>query len=98
MLDRDTLRLILDRLLAGEISQQEVTRWACEMITQYGEIEDQLVSEVLFSLVSFRDAGMAFQHYGPSREKLQYFMNWLEGVGNCGWDQYNAIFDPGKLM
>ncbi len=98
MLDRDTLRLVLDRFLAGEISQHEVSNWAYEMITQYGEMGDQLVSEVLFNLVSFHDSGPAFEHHRPSREKLQYFMNWLEGVGNCGWDQYNAIFDPGKLM
>ncbi len=98
MVDRETLRIVLDEFLAGEITQDEVSGWAYEMITQYGEPKDQLVTEVLYNLVSFDDMGLIFEQYRPSREKLQYFAIWLENKGDCNWDQYTTIFDPCKLM
>jgi len=98
MVDRDTLKMVLDRYLAGEIRRQEISNWAYEIITEFGESEDQLVNEVLYNLVSFQDLGFIFDHYRPSREKLEYFINWLGDEGECNWDQYTAMFDPGKLM
>jgi len=98
MVDRDTLRMILDRYMAGEITQKEVSDWAYDIITGHGEPDDRLVTEILYNLVTFDNVGFIFEQYGPSREKLEYFLNWLENKGDCNWDQYNTIFDPGKLM
>ncbi|WP_231681837.1 hypothetical protein [Phosphitispora fastidiosa] len=98
MIDRDTLRMVLDQYLSGRVTREEISDWAYNMINEQGETSDQLVNEVLFNLVSFHDVGMIFEQYRPSREKLEYFINWLEDDGECGWDQYTAMFDPGKLM
>ncbi len=98
MIDRDTLRLVLHQYLAGKIKQEEITNWAYQMINEHGESEDQLVNEILYSLVSFRDIGLVCDHYSLSREKLEYFINWLEDEGNCNWAQYTTMFDPGKLI
>ncbi len=98
MVDRDTLRFVLDRYLTGKITQEEITRWAYEIITEHGGSDDHLVNEVLFNLVSFHDAGQVFDRYRPNRERLQYFRNWLEEKGDFNWNNYTAMFDPGKLM
>lgn len=98
MVDRETLRMVLDQFLDGEITQQEISNWAHEMITQFEKSEDQLVVEVLYNLVSFRHPGFIAEQYQPCREKLEYFANWLEDDGECNWDQYNSIFDPCKLI
>ncbi len=98
MVDRETLRMVLDQYLAGEVTQEEVSDWAYEIITQCAETDDRLVTEVLYNLISFHNVGLIFDQYRPSREKLEYFMNWLEDKGDCNWDQYTAMFDPCKLM
>lgn len=98
MIDRETMRIVLDRLLAGEITYTEVSAWVYEMLTQYGEPDDPLVTEVLYNLVSFKDVGQVFAQQHPCREKLEYFANWLEEDGECNWDQYTIMFDPCKLM
>lgn len=97
MIDRDTLHLVLDRLLAGEIPADEVSVWAYEILTKYSEFEDPLVTEILFNLVS-NEGGLVFEKYRPIREKLEYFMNWLESEGDYNWDMYTSLFDPVKLM
>lgn len=97
MIDRETLRMVLDQFLEGLITQPEISNWAHEMINQVSDSEDQLVIEVLYNLVSFRHPGFIAEQYQPCREKLKYFANWLEGDGECNWDRYNAIFDPCKL-
>lgn len=98
MVDREALRMVLDQFLDGDITQEEVASWANDIITQFGESEDQLVTEILYNLVSFRHLGFIAEQYQPYREKLEYFANWLEDDGECNWDHYNAMFDPSKLM
>lgn len=98
MVNKDTLRLVLDRYLDGRVTQKQVSEWAYEIITSQREIDDLLVTEILYNLVSFRDYGSLFERYHVSREKLEYFINWLEDRGDCGWDQYTTLFDPAKLM
>ncbi|MFA5882096.1 MAG: hypothetical protein WC834_07850 [Eubacteriales bacterium] len=98
MVDRDTLRLVLDQFLADKFKREELNDWAYKMIIEQSESEDQLVNEVLYNLVSFHEVGPLFDQKYPSREKLEYFINWLGNEDNCNWDQYTAMFDPGKLM
>jgi len=98
MIDRDTLKTVLDSYLSGRVSRDQLSRWAYEVISEQGEPKDHLVTEILYNLVSFHDVADIFDQYRPSREKLEYFVNWLDGHGDCDWDQYTAIFDPGKLM
>lgn len=98
MVDREALRMVLEQFLDGEITQEEVSNWAYELITQHGQSDDNLVTEILYNLVSFRHLGFIAEQYQPCREKLKYFANWLEDDGECSWDHYNAMFDPSKLM
>lgn len=53
MVDRDTLRYVLDMYLCGDITRQELSEWAYEVISTQETIQDPLVSEILFSLVGF---------------------------------------------
>jgi len=98
MVDRDTLKLVLDRYLGGEITQAELSKWAYDIITGDSDMEDRLVTEVLYNLVSFKDVSHLFDFHRPTREKLRYFMNCLEDEKECDWEQYTAIFEPGMLM
>ncbi|PKM81840.1 MAG: hypothetical protein CVU89_07390 [Firmicutes bacterium HGW-Firmicutes-14] len=98
MIDRDTLRMVLDSYLSGEVTRGEISNWAYDIITRQGENEDPLVNEILYNLVSFHDVGMIFDKYRPNREKLEFLAHWLDNEGDHTWDQYNAMFDSGKLM
>lgn len=97
MIIRDTLRMVLDQYLSGKLKQEQISDWAYDYITTQGEPEDQLVAEILYNLVSFHDVGAIFEQYRPSRQKIEYFMQWLDGNGECSWDNYTSVFDPGKL-
>ena len=97
MVTRETLKLVIDQYLAGDLDQEQISGWAYDLITTHGEPADQLVTEVLYNLVSFHDVGLIFEQYRPSREKLEYFKHWLDGDGQCNWDDYTSVFDPGKL-
>ncbi len=97
MITRDTLRMVLDQYLVGELTQEQVSDWAYDYIATQGEPDDQLATEILYNLVSFHDVGLIFEEYRPCREKLEYFKHWLDNDGECNWDHYTAVFDPGKL-
>lgn len=53
MVDQDIIKHVLDMYLDGQISQEELSAWAYEIIKGDEAIEDPLVAEILFSLVGF---------------------------------------------
>lgn len=97
MITRETIKKVLEDYLSGHISTEEVSQWAYEMIADNVGTSDELVTEVLYNLVSYHDVGLIFDVYRPSREKLEYLMHWLDGDQDCDWNLYTSIFDPSKL-
>lgn len=100
MLDKDTLLVVLEMYIGDEITQEELSKWAYDMIIEADGKGDPLVTEILFSLVSFHEAGLEFTRYGTGLEKLQYFINWLEDddSNDNKWPDYPNLIDPNKLM
>lgn len=99
MLDKETLLFVLEMYINDEITQEELSKWAYEMIVEADGTGDPLVMEILFSLVSLHEAGLEFTRNGTGLEKLQYFINWLENDNDDNkWPDYPNLIDPNKLM
>ncbi len=98
MITRETIKEIVEDHLDGFLTAEELSDWAFEMISEKIQTSDELVKEILYNLVCFDDDGFIFNQYRPSKEKLKYFMHWLNTDKEFNWDQYNTVFDPSKLM
>jgi len=83
--------------LEEKISNEEISEWAyIKLAEEDCKPEDELVSEVLYNLVSFHDVGLIFAKYRPSREKLEYLQSWLDGGNSCNWEYYKKYFQEYK--
>jgi len=93
MISRAMVKSILYKYLSGELTKEQVSDWAYEkLVEEQYEFEDELVSEVLYNLVSFHNVGLIFAKYRPSQEKLEYLHAWLEGSTMCNWNQYKELY------
>lgn len=95
VISREVVRNALRRYLDGTISKEEISDWAYSKLAEdQGHAEDELVSEVLYNLVSFHSVGLIFAQYRPSLEKLEYLEKWLSGYRDCDWEHYKRLFQP----
>lgn len=98
MVDKDTLRLALEMYISDQITQEELSKWAYDVLVEADGKGDPLLTEILFCLVNFDEAGLVFDKYKYSLEKLEYFINWLEDDEKSDWPDYTTFLDPTKLM
>lgn len=97
MITRTTIKEVLADYLMGQLSPEEISSWANQMINEEMVNGDELVIEVLYNLVSFHKVGIVYDQYRHDKDKLEYLMHWLDGDKECNWEQYTSIFDPNKL-
>lgn len=98
MVDKDVLLLVLGMYVNNEVTQEELSKWAYDMIIEADGKGDPLITEILFSLYSLHEAGLVFDRFGVLPEKLEYFINWLEDDENVDWPEYTTLINPNKLM
>lgn len=69
-----------NRLFAGEVNLDEAAQWAYDVLAENPVLEDALVDDALFKLVSHHPIGKLYEPWIPDEEVLSQVRDQLNSV------------------